>query len=257
MQFCGMVVAKFSRALTPSWHKSAQTHAFPQHNLQQLSVSSHHSHLLFDTILHWHFGKHSMPHHAYVHSRVSFFAGPPKPQPTPSNTHAQQQRQHQQVTQSQQLALFRQQLWQGPAAAAATAAAAAAAAAEHQGLHVSRWLAAASAYVPVPMDSHLLPNSDTGALDASQRQRQRQQQQQLMPAAGTNPARSGELPYSWFSAYPHLVHLRVVGCGASGVLQGGRIAGAKRLASLVLSHNKLQGTLPDSIVGLQVGWCDC
>lgn len=173
-------------------------------------------------------------------------AGPPKPQPTPSNTPARQQRQRQWGAQSQQLVHFRQQLWQGSAAAAA----------EPQGLHVSRWLATADA--DVLLDSHSLASSTGGTRPPSQDagEAQQQQQQQQVPPIGTDPARSGELPYSWFAAYPHLVHLRVVGCGAAGALQGGRIAGAKRLASLVLSHNKLQGTLPDEFVGLQVGWGD-
>jgi hypothetical protein len=75
-----------------------------------------------------------------------------------------------------------------------------------------------------------------------------QPQQQQQQSAGV----PGEFPYSWFVAYPRLTHLRVVGCGAAGVLRGAPVAQAKHLASLVLSHNRLQGTLPDEVAGLKV-----
>lgn len=44
------------------------------------------------------------------------------------------------------------------------------------------------------------------------------------------------------------IRLRVVGCGAAGVLQGVPVAQAKHLAPLVLSHNSLSCTLPDDFL---------
>jgi hypothetical protein len=66
------------------------------------------------------------------------------------------------------------------------------------------------------------------------------------------PAAVGELPHSWFLAYPQLRQLRVVGCGAAGTLPP-ELSAANKLESLVLSRNALQGTLPQHLVHLQVG----
>jgi hypothetical protein len=97
-------------------------------------------------------------------------------------------------------------------------------------------------------------------------QSQQTQQQQLPAAAPTSPGSSsssaaferqrhrqhhnaaGELPGSWFVAFPSLAHLRVVGCGARGALHKLPLTAAKHLTSLVLSHNKLAGRC----VGLSV-----
>jgi hypothetical protein len=75
-------------------------------------------------------------------------------------------------------------------------------------------------------------------------------------AADLTAEQAGELPYSWFKAYPLLTHLRVVGCGAAGTLQGTAVAHARHLASLVLNNNRLTGTLPDEFVSLKVRGID-
>jgi hypothetical protein len=69
------------------------------------------------------------------------------------------------------------------------------------------------------------------------------------PAAAA--AAPGSLPPRWFQVLPRLTQLRVVGCGARGSLPA-ELAAARQLNSLVLSHNKLTGSLPEQLVQLQV-----
>lgn len=170
-------------------------------------------------------------------------AVPHKPQPTPSNAFTSSQQQQQQQLRGQHLTHLRQVLRQDPAAA------------EYQGLQVSRWLAKADAPFVVESDSfeqQQLQQQQEQWQWQQQWQQQEQQQWQQRSAAGS-AQQPGEFPYSWFVAYPRLTHLRVVGCGAAGVLQGVPVAQAKHLASLVLSHNNLTGTLPDDLAQLKVG----
>jgi hypothetical protein len=69
------------------------------------------------------------------------------------------------------------------------------------------------------------------------------------PATLTAP---GDLPASWFLAFPRLSHLRVTGCGAGGVLHRLPLTATKQLASVVLSRNRLRGSLPAELAQLQV-----
>jgi hypothetical protein len=73
----------------------------------------------------------------------------------------------------------------------------------------------------------------------------------LPPAAAAAAASPGSLPPRWFQVLPRLTQLRVVGCGARGRLPA-ELAAARQLNSLVLSHNKLTGSLPEQLVQLQV-----
>jgi hypothetical protein len=70
----------------------------------------------------------------------------------------------------------------------------------------------------------------------------------LQSAAAAEP---GNLPPRWFAALPRLTQLRVVGCRARGSLPA-ELAAARQLNSLVLSHNKITGSLPEQLVQLQV-----
>jgi hypothetical protein len=72
-------------------------------------------------------------------------------------------------------------------------------------------------------------------------------------AAAAAAAEPGHLPPRWFQALPRLTQLRVVGCGARGSLPA-ELSAARQLNSLVLSHNKLTGSLPEQLVQLQVRW---
>lgn len=71
------------------------------------------------------------------------------------------------------------------------------------------------------------------------------------PVATAPPAAPGELPRSWFLAYPYLQQLRVTACGARGKLPA-ELLSAKQLSSVVLSRNKIEGTLPQQLILLQV-----
>lgn len=82
-----------------------------------------------------------------------------------------------------------------------------------------------------------LPSVDSGVVGA-------------VPDVSTAAA-PGDLPPRWFLAYPHLQQLRVTACGATGQLPV-ELLSARQLSSLVLSRNKIRGTLPSQLVLLQV-----
>jgi hypothetical protein len=70
------------------------------------------------------------------------------------------------------------------------------------------------------------------------------------PAAAA-AAEPGNLPPRWFAVLPRLTQLRVMGCGVTGGLPA-ELSAARQLNSLVLSHNKITGLLPEQLVQLQV-----
>ena len=62
----------------------------------------------------------------------------------------------------------------------------------------------------------------------------------------------GPIPSNWFSAYPQLTHLRLVGCGVQGTLPSELLL-ARRLQTLTLPRNQLTGQPPEELVeALQV-----